>query len=166
MGISGIARARLKNALNYWRINLIPVLIILIGAGFKNPSLMPNSELTPGKANPKLTKELICSKEFRTGAHRNVPVSEKKRIAKAYGIDYEHTRQLVEYDHLISLELGGANDDSNVWPEPYEPHPGAHEKDLVENYLHKQVCADKLTLGEAQRQISTDWYSVYQKIKS
>ena len=54
----------------------------------------------------------------------------------------------------------------NLWPEPYNPKPGAHEKDKVENYLKKQVCAGSMTLTDAQQRISTDWVSVWKQIGS
>ena len=62
-----------------------------------------------------------------------------------------------EYDHLVSLELGGApNDPRNLWPEPGKiPNP----KDRVENRLHRDVCDHKITLIVAQRQIAKDWVS-------
>lgn len=70
-----------------------------------------------------------------------------------------------EEDHLISLELGGSpTDPKNLWPESYTTIPNARDKDKVENYLHKQVCSGALSLKEAQREISTDWISVYWKI--
>jgi hypothetical protein len=55
----------------------------------------------------------------------------------------------------------GNNETANLWVEPAEPHPGFHEKDLVENALHRQVCAGKMTLADAQHLIATDWVSVY-----
>jgi hypothetical protein len=63
------------------------------------------------------------------------------------------------------LELGGSNDLKNLWPEPAEPRPGFHEKDRVENYLHRQVCSGRMSLADAQKQIQTDWLAVYEKIK-
>jgi hypothetical protein len=70
-----------------------------------------------------------------------------------------------EEDHFISLDLGGnPTDPQNLWPEPYGPKPGAKEKDVVENYLHKRVCAGSLTLQDAQKAIVTDWYEVYKQI--
>jgi hypothetical protein len=63
---------------------------------------------------------------------------------------------------LISLELGGSNDISNLWPEAADPTPGFHQKDQVENYLHKQVCEGKLSLKQAQQEIATDWLRVYE----
>ncbi len=64
-------------------------------------------------------------------------------------------------NHLISLELGGSNDVKNLWPEPYLPLPGARQKDVLENWLHKQVCTGKMPLADAQAMISRDWYEAY-----
>jgi hypothetical protein len=72
----------------------------------------------------------------------------------------------VETDHFVSLELAGSNSEKNLWPQPFSGPWNAHQKDAVENYLHRQVCLGKMTLEEAQRQIRTDWRKVYQeKIK-
>ncbi len=71
-----------------------------------------------------------------------------------------------EEDHFISLELGGSpTNPLNLWPEPYGPKPGAKEKDVVENHLHRQVCTAQMTLAEAQKAITTDWYSIYVQIR-
>ena len=74
--------------------------------------------------------------------------------------------RLYEVDHLVSLELGGSNDQKNLWPEPYDPRPGAHEKDLAENHLHRAVCSGEMTLSEAQRAIASDWIAVYRAMTS
>jgi hypothetical protein len=68
-------------------------------------------------------------------------------------------------DHLISLELGGSNDIKNLWPQPYYPRPGAHEKDVLENWLHRQVCVGNITIERAQQAIAQDWYTAYQHMK-
>lgn len=66
-----------------------------------------------------------------------------------------------ELDHVIPLELGGCPDcPENLWMEPYAS-PGAHEKDRVENFLHREVCSDHLSLTSAQQMIVRDWYQVY-----
>ena len=57
-------------------------------------------------------------------------------------------------DHLIPLELGGSNAILNLWP---ETPPGFHEKDKVENRLHKEVCAGRMTIEAAQILIAKDW---------
>ncbi len=68
---------------------------------------------------------------------------------------------MYEIDHVDSLELAGADVKENLMPQPYYAHPGAHEKDAVENWLHKQVCAGKMELKDAQQKVAQDWYAVY-----
>lgn len=123
-------------------------------------ALLPDSKYTPGAV---IKGENPCSASFRTSKVRNVPESLKKRVYAEYGA-VEKKGICCEVDHLISLELGGSNDIKNLWPQPYSPAPGAHQKDVLENYLHRQVCEGKLGLGEAQKEISTDWYRVYEKL--
>jgi hypothetical protein len=64
-----------------------------------------------------------------------------------------------EYDHLVSLELGGANSVSNLWPEPNKSGATGttNPKDAVENTLHKAVCSHQVTLAAAQQAIAHDW---------
>jgi hypothetical protein len=57
-------------------------------------------------------------------------------------------------DHLVSLEVGGSNDISNLWPEPSDE---AKRKDAVENNLHGAVCNGSMSLADAQAQIRTWW---------
>jgi hypothetical protein len=82
-----------------------------------------------------------------------------------YGITH-HSPGEYEVDHLISLELGGSNDISNLWPEAASPTPGFHQKDQVENYLHDQVCNSQISLAQAQHEIATNWLQVYQSLPS
>ena len=105
----------------------------------------------------------MCTKGY-TKTVRNVPQSEKDEVYKEYGI-YSHTTGEYEVDHFISLELGGSNDISNLWPEAAIPAPGFHQKDLVENYLNEQVCQDMISLSEAQKEISTNWFEVYNRMQ-
>jgi hypothetical protein len=84
---------------------------------------------------------------------RNVPPSLKRAVYAAYGIK-SHVPGSYEVDHLISLELGGSNSIANLWP---EISPGYHQTDGIENRLHAAVCAGKVGLRVAQRQIARDW---------
>lgn len=86
---------------------------------------------------------------------------EVQLIAK-YGLSL--TPQQTELDHLIALELGGdPRDVRNLFPEPYLPVPGAHEKDVLENRLHALVCGGQLDLASAQLAIAADWLAAYRK---
>lgn len=120
----------------------------------------PNPALTPGAKNLHLTKAVICSSVFRTADYRTVTDKTKKNVFERYGIPWEK-RNNYEVDHLIPLEIGGSNLITNLWPQPYLPRPGAHEKDVIENRLHKEMCAGALTLEEAQTEIIQNWKEIY-----
>jgi len=127
--------------------------------------LYPDSHLTPGTVFPDVVKDQICVTGY-SATVRNVSIATKKAVFAEYGLGYPEPAGAYEVDHFISLELGGTNDIKNLWPEPAEPQPGFHQKDVVENYLHKQVCDNKETLQQAQQEISGDWYAVYVKIQN
>ncbi len=125
---------------------------------------LPNQNITPGAINPAITQENIKSTICVPGytakvGVRNVSESTKRQVFKNYNLTFVPGKY--EVDHLISLELGGSNDIKNLWPEPYEPKPGAHEKDTVENWLHRLVCSGKKSLLDAQNEIQDNWYNVY-----
>ena len=117
---------------------------------------------TPGAIIAGATKDQICVPGYSKKV-RNVPSAEKTQVYNAYGIS-SHQPNEYEVDHLIILELGGSNDVANLWPELAQPSPGFHEKDLVENYLHAQVCQGTMALADAQQKIATDWLAVYRSI--
>jgi len=118
----------------------------------------PDPYCTPG-AIFNVTKDQICIAGYSSTV-RNVSDSEKAQVFADYGI-ISHTSGQYEIDHFISLELGGSNEITNLWPEPANPVPGFHEKDKVENYLHRQVCSGALSLAQAQTLERTDWVGVY-----
>lgn len=137
---------------------MMPMLVALT---ITVPTSLPNFSLTPGEADPSVTTQEVCRPGFAK-SRRHVTLEQKKRVVAAYHIEWIPGKY--EIDHLISLELGGTNSDKNLWVQPYAPCPGAHEKDLVENWLHAQVCSGKITLKEAQEMIVKDWFSIYLKI--
>ena len=123
---------------------------------------LPDSACTPGAIFANATVQQICGYGYASSV-RNVPFSEKDQAYAEYGIGY-HSSGQYEVDHLIPLELGGANDIANLWPEAASPTPGFHQKDEVENYLHDQVCSGAMSLKDAQTQIATNWLSVYNRM--
>ncbi len=124
---------------------------------------LPDPQCTPGAVFPDVTKEQTCVQGY-TKTVRAVPVSLKKKVYKEYGIAYPPPFGSYEADHFIPLTLGGNNDIANLFPEAAEPKPGFREKDLVENYLHEQVCLGNMSLSSAQNKISTNWLEVYKSL--
>jgi hypothetical protein len=139
---------------------------------FAAPALagdLPDPGLTPGVARTDLTLAQICSTKWGRDA-RAVTAAMKRQVFKAYGLTGNkdlacvpdaHGRRC-EVDHLISRELGGADDVKNLWPQACGSTPwNAVRKDRVENRLHVEVCAGRLTLRHAQEDIRTDWTAAY-----
>jgi uncharacterized protein YceK len=125
---------------------------------------LPDPACTPGALMEGATKDKICQSGYASSV-RNVPQSVKNKAYAEYGIA-SHFPGEYEVDHLVSLELGGSNDISNLWPEAANPKPGFHEKDKVENYLHDQVCSGKISLRQAQLEIATNWPAVYNEMQA
>jgi hypothetical protein len=91
-----------------------------------------------------------------------------------------------EEDHLIPLEDGGDPEDpKNLWPEAYNTLVGgtimgAHQKDVVEAFVHDEICYDipgarknsyipattSITLRRGQEILAGDWYACYESIKN
>jgi hypothetical protein len=117
-------------------------------------AVLPDPKLTPGDVLPAVTPADICTPGWAS-EHRHVTESMRDQVYVEYG----RTRgpDCCEVDHLIPLELGGSKDLKNLWPQPDEPRPGWPEKDQLENELHAEVCASKMTLAEAQHCIASNW---------
>lgn len=124
-----------------------------------NNQILPDFACSPGAVLTTDSK-VICVSGY-TKTVRNVTEATKKKVFAEYGIPYSQ-RSNYEVDHIISLELGGSNDISNLYPESYLIKNGAKTKDIFENYLHKQICNGKMEVAEAQKQISSDWFYYYQ----
>ena len=121
--------------------------------------ILPDSACTPGAV--LTTDTAVVCKVGYTKTVRDVSTATKKKVFAEYGIPYSQHGNY-EVDHLISLEIGGSNDISNLWPENSKITDGSLTKDKFENYLHTQVCAGKMTIQEAQKEISANWLSYYQ----
>jgi hypothetical protein len=79
----------------------------------------------------------------------------------AYGVAASQQSTVV-LDHLVPLQLGGSPQDAaNLWPEPTTGPATAGMKDAVESYLNGEVCRGRMQLVDAQKQIASDWVSVY-----
>jgi len=123
------------------------------------PIPLPNHSLTPGHAFPGVTAATVCRASYASSV-RAVPSREKRAVYRRYGL-LHHARGRYVIDHLIPLELGGDNTALNLWPEPATGPANSHDKDGLEDYLHRAVCAGREPLAQAQRAIATNWYAAW-----
>lgn len=122
---------------------------------------LPNPGVTPGSTRQVSLAE-ICS-EDREEVVRAVPADMQRRVFEKYGIKGAPAENF-EVDYLITPGLGGADDLRNLWPEPHANTPwNSYVKDQLEDHLHRMVCDHKLSLGEAQRELASNWIAAYKK---
>lgn len=128
---------------------------------------LPDPHCTPGAINPKVTQDTLANTVCRAGYTKSIrpPVAvtrvEKRKNAESYSFTGDLAD--AEYDHLISLVLGGdPNDPRNLWVEPpspsHKPKDGVNNpKDIVESKLASAVCSGRVPLADAQAAIAADW---------
>lgn len=136
---------------------------------FAQTPARPDPSRTPGAIDPSVTQANIHETICVRGWTRTVRPPEeyiyrlKREQLREWGYEDRQTRNYEE-DHLIPLELGGSPTSAqNLWPEPWHGPWNAHVKDRLENYLHAQVCAGRMPLEEAQREIATEWIATYER---
>lgn len=125
---------------------------------------LPDKSCTPGAIRPETTLQDICTPNF-TKSIRNVPEKLKKQVYAQYHMNQKQKPCPCEVDHFISLVLGGSNELTNLWPQTYQEPYGARQKDKLENYYHRQICAGKITQEEAIRELREDWIKYFKLYK-
>ncbi len=129
---------------------------------------IPDPSCTPGAVNPTVTLDVLQDTKFRTRCVRDQATTEHDKTVTYDWYKTKHpshnsgASQTCELDHLVSLELGGADTLDNIWPQcgPHGvglPKRFFKQKDLVENFLASEVRAGRMSLNEAQKGIAKDW---------
>ena len=128
--------------------------------GTSVPSMCFSPEGTRRLPDPVLTPGKTCSESdldfdgyrYSHGTEkgvaycrRHVTHKMKMTVAESYGIaktDFVN----YEFDHYIPLAAGGANDISNIWPQPLSD---ATSKDVIETRIYNGLKSGRLTQDEA-----------------
>ena len=129
---------------------------------------VPDKRCTPGGMVPDLSADVLRSRLWRTKCIRNCQSSEaeKHTVYDWYDlpkpIHNNGKNQVCELDHLVPIELGGADGLGNIWPQCGPNEVALHDryfkrKDEVEGYLATKVRDGDMSLDEAQRGIASDW---------
>jgi len=130
-------------------------------SGCRLREALPDPACTPGSIYPHATRSVICVRGY-SGRVRNVPVSVRDSVYTEYGIA-SHSPGQYEVDHLVPLEAGGSNSIANLFPQPARPPgggPGFHDKDRLENAIHRGVCDGSLSLAPEQRRVARNWVAL------
>lgn len=140
---------------------IVVFLALLTSPLLADDPVLPDPKLTPG-ATLHVTVAEIAEPGYSASVRHVTPKQKTDAFAR-YGVHPAKTGDY-EIDHLISLELGGSNSDSNLWPQSYLTQPwNAHKKDALENRLHHLVIERQIPLEQAQTEIATNWIAAYKK---
>lgn len=131
--------------------------------------ILPDKTLTPGAVRTT-SKSEICSHgtrelrlyntDRRKARQREDHILERYGVLGALPIPVAGHTQNFQFDHLIPLGIGGADDDRNLWPQPY---PDAKLKDKLEWRIRDLVCREGADVVTLQREIATNWGAAYKK---
>jgi hypothetical protein len=133
---------------------------------------LPDPACTPGAVNPKVTtatlRTTICRSGYSSSIRPPLSVTSREKAANARSYGYTGSMQTGEYDHLISLELGGdPNDPRNLWVEPNDNRAArttSNSKDSVESAAHSAICTGRMPLAEVQAAVATDWVALGRRL--
>ena len=132
-----------------WLSALIIGTIVSAATVRAEEALVPNPKLTPGKV-AKREKD-----------KRGVTAAMGKKVFARYRLPWSRRAEF-KIDHLIPVELGGADTIDNLWPQSVRTKPyGADRKELLTEVLLQRIARGQITLEQAQEQISRDWIDAF-----
>jgi hypothetical protein len=127
----------------------------------------PDPARAPGIANAKVTQknisETICNPRrlAKTKPSRRFTENLKKKQLKAWDYDDRDVKNYVE-DHVIPIEVGGhPTNPGNLWPQSISERWNAATKDKLEEYVSREVCAERMPLKDAQGVFKKGWVEVF-----
>jgi hypothetical protein len=128
---------------------IVAVIFSTAAHGSALESLVPNPKLTPGRA-ARTEKE-----------RRGVTIKLEQKIFARYRLPWARRAEF-KIDHLIPSELGGADTVDNLWPQSVRARPyGADRKELLVEVLLEKIRTGRMTLAQAQEEISRDWIDAF-----
>jgi hypothetical protein len=128
---------------------IVAVIFSTAAHGSALESLVPNPKLTPGRA-ARTEKE-----------RRGVTIKLEQKVFARYRLPWARRAEF-KIDHLIPSELGGADTVDNLWPQSVRARPyGADRKELLVEVLLEKIRTGRMTLAQAQEEISRDWIDAF-----
>ncbi len=119
---------------------------------------IPDPSCTPGAFDPTVTEAVFGNKKFTTKCVRDclTDAAKKKTTYTAYHVSQNASCEL---DHLVPLEMGGADSLDNIWPQCGKASNGKNYKDIkdqVESYLAIKVIQG-MDIDAARKGVASDW---------
>lgn len=134
------------------------------------PQPLPDPRCSPGAIDAVVTQASAGQTICRAGGYTSTVrppegLTEAEKLATMRAYDVGGPPSGYELDHLVPLELGGASDTRNLWPEQDVGGTSTfvrNAKDQVEDDLHAAVCSGRVRLAAAQQAIAANWTTAEQ----
>jgi hypothetical protein len=131
-------------------LSAILALSLIVAADVRGQQLLvPNPKWTPGR---------VARTEKERGG---VTLKLEQKVFARYRLPWERRAEF-KIDHLIPLELEGADTLDNLWPQSLRAKPyGADRKELLTEVLLQKVRTGRMTLAQTQEAIRSDWIDAF-----
>ena len=131
------------------KLFLALLLMTIASVARSQDALLPNPKLTPGR---------IAKRDKDRGG---VTLKMEQKVFARYRLPWPRRAEF-KIDHLIPLELGGADTIDNLWPQSLRVKPyGADRKELLTEVLLERIRAGRITIAQAQEEIRRDWIDAF-----
>ncbi len=128
---------------------ILSLALALAGHARAQDRLLPNPKLTPGK---------IAERDKDRGG---VTIKMERQVFARYRLPWTRRAEF-KLDHLIPVELGGADTIKNLWPQSLRIRPyGADRKEWLTEILLERIARKQITLEQAREQIRRDWIDAF-----
>jgi hypothetical protein len=125
------------------------LILTIVSTVCAQDALLPNPKLTPGR---------IAKRDKDRGG---VTLQMEEKIFARYRLPWSRRAEF-KIDHLIPLELGGADTIDNLWPQSLRIKPyDADRKELLAEVLLERVRTGRMTISQAQEEIRRDWIDAF-----
>ncbi len=125
------------------------IALALASASRADDAMLPDPKLTPGKT-ARIDRP-----------HHPLGEALERKVFDRYRISWSRRAEF-KIDHLIPVELGGADSIDNLWPQPLIIKPyDAERKELLTRRLLALIGSGHLTLAQAQEEVSKDWIDAF-----
>ncbi len=119
----------------------------------------PDIACTPGAVFTDILRGDLCKRGYASTV-KAVSTKIKTATYTAYGITEEEKKNYI-LDRFVPINLGGTNDQSNIWP---QLTGNSANKNKVESFLFEEMCAGRITVSQSQELVSTKWQKIYNLI--
>ena len=125
---------------------------------FPDGAIAPDRSCTPGIVNPYAAAhpyKTVCVPGYAERVRPPEAITEPLKLQLMARYQDPNPSGSYQLDHLVAIEDGGSPTSvENMWPQPIAQ---AVQKDRLEDLLHEQICAHRLSVVQAARELEGDW---------